>query len=130
MAAKKKRLVKNIGWYIDEHQRMKDERDELLTQVNAVKARITAHEDEALKKFGKEDIQGSKGDLATAYIEDREHYNIADRRKFEAYIKKTGHLELFQGRVSAEAYRELLAQGKKPAGVGVFHQVSFRTRKR
>ena len=128
--AKKKRVRKTVGWYVDEHQRLKNERDALLEEVNAVKKKITALEDEALEKFDKEDIQGVRGELATGFIEERDHYNIADRRKFEAYIKRTGHMELFQGRVSAEAYRELVAQGKKPAGVGVFHKVSFRTRKR
>lgn len=131
MAKKKaKRTVKNVGWYVDEHQRLKNDRDELLAEVSVVKKQITSLEEEALKKFDKEDIQGVKGELATGFIEERDHYNISDRRKFEQYIKRTGHMELFQGRVSAEAYRELVATGKKPAGVGVYHATSFRTRKR
>jgi hypothetical protein len=125
-----KRTRKTVGWYVDAHQKLKDERDELLEEVNAVKKEITTLEEKALEKFGKEGLEGARGENATGYIEERDHFNIADRRKFEQYIKRTGHMELFQGRVSAEAYRELLAQGKKPAGIGVFHKVSFRTRKR
>ncbi len=128
--ARKKRLKKTVGWYVDRHQELKDERDALLEEVKTVKKEISDLEEAALEKFGKEEIEGVKGELATGYIEERDHYNISDRRKFEQYIKRTGHMELFQGRVSAEAYRELLAQGKKPAGVGIFHAVNFRTRKR
>lgn len=130
MAKRKKRTVKNMNWYVDEHQRLKVVRDALLDEVKAIKAHIAAHEEEALEKFGKEDLQGVKGELATAYIEEREHFNISDRRTFEKYVKRTGNLQLFQGRVSSEAYKELRAQGKKPAGVGTFTKTSFRTRKR
>ncbi len=128
--AKRKRTVKNVGWFVDQHQRLKTKRDALLDQVSAIKKEITALEEEALAKFGKEDIQGVRGELATGYIEETDHVNIQDRRKFDQYVKRTGHFELFQGRVSATAYRELTSQGKKPAGVGVFHKVAFRTRKR
>ncbi len=121
---------RKIGWYIDTHQELKDERDELLAEVDVVKKKIAKHEELTLERFNKEDIDGAKGELATGYIEEVDRYSLKDRRKFEAYIKKTGHFELFQGRVSTTAYRELLALGKKPAGVGVFHQINFRTRRR
>ena len=126
----KKRTRKTVGWFVDEHQRLKDERDELLNEVKVVKKDIENLENQALEKFGKEGLEGARGENATGYIEERDHYNISDRRKLDAYVKRTGHMELFQGRVSAEAYRELLAQGKKPAGVGIYHAVNFRTRKR
>ena len=121
---------RKVSWYVDEHQRLKDERDDLLQLVNEVKKKISKVESDALERFGREEIEGVRGELATGFIEEREHYNITDRRKLDAYIKRTGHMELLQGRVSSEAYRELAAQGKKPAGVGVFHKVSFRTRRR
>ncbi len=128
--ARKKKVIKTVGWYVDEHQRLKDERDEALAVVTEKKQEISALEEEALECFDKEEINGTKTENATGYIQEQDHYNIQDRRKFETYIKRTGHMELFQGRVSAEAYRELVASGKKPGGVGVFHKVSFRTRKR
>ena len=121
---------RNITWFINKHQDLKEERDELLNEVKVVKKKIEKLEGEALVKFDKEDIEGAKSEYATAYIEEREHLSIADRRTFEKYVKRTGFMELFQNRISIEAYRELVAQGYKPAGVGSYTEVNFRTRRR
>ena len=128
--AKKKRVVRNVNWFVDAHYKLKMKRDVLLDKVNDVKADITKIEAEALHKFGKEGIEGAKGRIATCYVEERDHVRVSDRRALDAYVKRTGHMELFQNRVSAEAYRELLAQRKKPAGVEIYTSVNFRTRKR
>jgi hypothetical protein len=129
-AAKKKRVVRNVNWFVDAHYKLKQKRDALLGKVDDVKQDITKLEAEALHKFGKEGIEGAKGKLATGFIQELDHVRIADRRALDAYVKRTGHMELFQNRVSAEAYRELLAQRKKPAGVEIYTSVHFRTRKR
>ena len=128
--AKKKRVVRNVNWFVDAHYKLKQKRDALLDKVGDVKKDIEKLEAEALHKFGKEGIEGARGSLATGYVEERDHVRVADRRALDAYVKRTGHLELFQNRVSAEAYRELLAQRKKPAGVEIYTSVNFRTRKR
>lgn len=130
MARKRKRKTKTVGWYIDEHQRLKDERDEIIQELVAKKAEIAEHADEALEHFSRDQIVGAKGDYATGYIEEKDVFKIEDRKKFDAYVRRTGHNELYQNRVNAEAYRELLALGKKPAGVEPFTVVNFRTRKR
>ena len=92
---------RTVQWFIDTHYTLKQERDELLAEVKEVKKEIDKVADEALERFGKEGIEGARGAQATAYIEERDHFNMEDRRKFEAYVKRTGHFELFQGRVSA-----------------------------
>lgn len=119
-----------IGWWVDEHQRLKSEVDELQQKLNEAKRELNEFAEKALEKFGKEGLEGARGEHATGFVEERDHFNISDRREFEKYVKRTGHLELFQGRVSAEAYRELSSQGKKIPGVGIFTKRTFRTRKR
>lgn len=128
--ARKKRVVKNVNWYVDEHYRLKQKRDRAEAKVKEIKKDIEKHEAEALHKFGKEGIEGAKGKLATGFIQELDHVRVDDRKALDTYVKRTGHTELFQNRVTAEAYWTLLDQGKKPAGVGVYTSVHFRTRKR
>lgn len=128
--AKKKRVVRNVNWFVDEHYKLKMQRDKLKEKWDDKKEEIEKLEAEALHKFGKEGIQGAKGKKATGFIQELDHVRVSDRRALDAYVKRTGHLELFQNRVSGEAYRELLAQRKKPAGVEIYTSVHFRTRKR
>jgi hypothetical protein len=120
-----------VGWYVDQHIRLRAKRQEIQTKLSEVKAEMTALGEEALKLFKKEELEGAKGKLGFGYIGESDHYNITDRRKFDAYVKKTGRLELFQGRVSSEPVEEIVEQTKKlPPGVGVFHKVEFKTTKR
>ena len=128
--AKKKRTVKTVGWFIDEHYRIKQQIAKAEEVVKKLKDKRDKHEAEALHKFGKDGIEGGKGRLATGFIQELDHFRVADRRKLDAYVKRTGHIELFQNRVSSEACRELMAQRKKPAGVEIYTSVHFRTRKR
>lgn len=126
----KKRVVRNVNWFVDQHYKLKQKRDKIQEQLNDVKKDIEKLEGEALHKFGKEGIEGAKGRLATGFIQELDHFRVADRAALDKYVKRTGHLELFQNRVSSEACRELMAQRKKPAGVEIFTSVHFRTRKR
>lgn len=129
-AAKKKRTVRNVNWFVDTHYKLKQQRDKIQEKLNEKKVEIEKLEAEALHKFGKEGIEGARGRLATGFIQELDHFRVADRNSLDKYVKRTGHLELFQNRVSAEACRELMAQRKKPAGVEIYTSVHFRTRKR
>jgi hypothetical protein len=122
--------TKPVNWYVDTHFKLKMKRDKLLAQVNEVKAEIAFLEDLALKRFGKEGIEGVKGKDATGFIQELDHYTIADRNALDKWVKRTKHLEVFQNRVSSEAVQGLQAQGLKVPGIGVFTSTHFRTRKR
>jgi hypothetical protein len=119
-----------VAWWIDTHYKMKERRDKMAAALNAFKREIEDFEKEALKKFGKEGLEGASGSRAIGFIEERTHVQMGDREEFDKYVKKTGRTELFQGRVSAEAYRELSAQGLKIPGVKTVDMTYFRTRKR
>lgn len=129
-ATKKKRVVRNVAWFIDHHYALKMKRDALEAKKKEVQKDIDKLEAEALHKFGKEGIEGGKGRKATGFIQELDHIKIGDRNALDKYVKRTGHLELFQNRVSGEAVKELWAQGKKPAGLETYTSVHFRTRKR
>lgn len=130
----KKRTVRNVNWFIDTHYKLKQKRDKLKEQAKEVQKDIEKLEGEALHKFSKEGIEGSKGRLATGFIQELDHYNVADRRKLDAYVKRSGHFELFQNRVSGEAVQDIEATNKRfnrdSAGIGLYTSTHFRTRKR
>ena len=134
MAAKKKRVVKNVNWYVDTHYKLKQKRDALEEKVKEVKAEIEAIEEEALRKFGKEGIEGARGRIATGYIQELDHYNVENRAKLDAYVKRNGLLHLFQNRVSKAAVEELMHDKPRfklaTAGLGQYTSVHFRTQKR
>lgn len=130
----KKRTVRNVNWFIDTHYKLKQKRDKLKDQAKEVQEDIDKLEGEALHKFGKEGIEGCKGRLATGFIQELDHYNVADRRKLDAYVKRTGNFELFQNRVSGDAVQDIEATNKRfklaAAGIGLYTSTHFRTRKR
>ncbi|MCK5644856.1 MAG: hypothetical protein KAJ19_28915 [Gammaproteobacteria bacterium] len=131
---RKKRVVKNVNWYVDEHYKLKMKRDALEKRKKEVISDIEKLEGEALNKFGKEGIEGAKGKKATGFIQELDHYNVADRRKLDAYVKRTGNFELFQNRVSGDAVQDIEATNKRfkrsSAGIGLYTSTHFRTRKR
>lgn len=130
----KKRVVRNVNWFVDAHYALKVKRDKLEEKVKEVKHDIEKIEGEALHKFSKEKIESAKGKKATGFIQKLDHYNVADRRKLDAYVKRTGNFELFQNRVSGEAVLDIEATNKrfsiKSAGIGYYESTHFRTRKR
>jgi len=132
--AKKKRLVKTVNWFADTHYALKQKRDKLKERAKEVQGEIDKLEAEALHKFGKEGIEGARGKKATCFIQELDHYNVEDRRKLDAYVKRSGNFELFQNRISGTVVEELMAQNKrfklKGAGIGLYTSVHFRTRKR
>ena len=77
--AAKKRVVRNVNWFVDAHYALKMKRDKLEEKVKEVKRDIEKLEGEALHKFSKEKIESAKGKRATGFIQELDHYNVADR---------------------------------------------------
>lgn len=132
--AKKKRVTKNVNWYVDTHYALKMKRDAIKKKLDLVKKDIEKIEIAAINKFSVEDLEGVRGRKATGFIQELDHYGVEDRSKLDKYVKRTGCLELFQNRVNGEAVEELQAQSKrfslKAAGISLYTSTHFRTRRR
>lgn len=123
-----------VQGFADTHYAVKKLRDNLEKQRKKIYAIQERIEVEARAKYEKEGIEGARGDAATAFLQELDHYSIDDRTKLDRYIKKNGNFELLQNRVSVAAVEELLAAKPKLklSTLGVHHSTSkhFRTRKR
>jgi len=132
--AKRKTAGKGVQAFADYHYALKQKRDALSSLEDGIKAIMAQIEEEAKAKYEKEGIEGARGENATAFIQELDHYGIDDRRKLDAYVKRTGNFELFQNRVSGAAVEEIQANNKrfkiKSAGISLYTSTHFRTRKR
>jgi len=132
--AKRKTANKSVNGFADYHYALKMKRDALKDLTDQVKAILEKIEGEAKAKYEKESIEGARGEAATAFLQELDHYGIEDRSKLEKYVRRTGNFELFQNRVSSSAVEEIQATNKrfkiKSAGISLFTSTHFRTRKR
>ena len=141
---RRKRRVNRKKWtpveFVENHYRLKELRDRLEEEVKLLKDEIAEIEEDALKSYDKQNLEGAKGRTALGFIEEREFYNVADRRELDKFVKRTGHYELYQNRIRPEAVREIFDDADDPgeidraklkkAGIGTFTSINFRTRKR
>lgn len=132
--AKRKTENNNVQSFADCHYALKQKRDALNDLVKQVKAVLAKIEEEAKVKYEKEGIEGARGENATAFIQELDHYSIEDRSKLDAYVKRTGNFELFQNRLSSAAVEEIQANNGRfkieSAGISMYTSKHYRTRKR
>jgi hypothetical protein len=95
-------------------------------QLKEVKQKRAKVEARMLKEFEKEDIDGMKlKGGGTARIRRATFFSISDRRKFDKYVLKHKALDLFQNRISANAYKARLEEGDSVPGVGKFERIGI-----
>lgn len=108
--------------------------DKEIAKANAVVSELKRErsrmEARLLKSFDKEDIDGSKGGRAVAYVKSGRHPKIKDYRKFMKYVLKKRALDLLQNRVSSRAYFDRLDEGEEVPGVEIYTSIGISVRKR
>jgi glutaredoxin 2 len=126
--AKKKR--KTLGQFSDElydqDQTIK-KIEKTLKEAKQLRAEV---ENEFLRAFEKDEIDGCKGSRSSASIRTAQYPTIKNRNKFEKYVLKKKAFDLFQSRVTAKAYFARLDEGETVPGVEVFERIRVSVRKR
>jgi hypothetical protein len=132
--AKLKTAKSGVQRFADIHYGLKQRRGALEDVRKRIYAILERVEIEARAKYEKEGIEGARGEAATAFLQELDHYNVQDRSKLDRYVKRTGNFEIFTNRISGTAVEEIMANNKrfKPESAGIAHSTSkhFRTRKR
>jgi hypothetical protein len=121
-----------LGRLIDEMWALREKRKIADAAVEALKAEITAIEEQIEAQMDAQGITKASGAKATLSFS---FSTIADVQgdegwtKLYAYIKKTGYWHLLHRRVTDGAYAELLEAGKKVPGVEPFvkKRINLRT---
>ena len=116
----------STGKAIDEIAKLQLKQDEYESKVNAIKAEIVKKKETLLKRIKKSDLNGASGALGRAVIDDEDIPNVEDFDKLCQYAAKTKSWDLLQKRVSKEAWRLRVAEGKKVPGVTTFRRIALR----
>lgn len=76
-----------------------------------------------IQNLPKSQASGVSGKVANAKIEKRTVPTITDKKKFLAYVKKTGDFDLITSSMNAKAVEERWENKKKVPGVGEFEVI-------
>lgn len=98
--------------------------------LEKMKAEEKAIEDHIINSFNKQEVDGSKGKLATAGIKRLTVAQVKDWGRFYAWIAKNRAWEMLQRRVNDKAYRDRLEAKQKVPGVEPFVVIKLSLTKR
>ena len=119
------KFPKTLGECIDVLYTKRAERLELNKKIDAMKAEEAMFEEHILNTFTKTELNGAKGDLATAGIKKQTVYNIVDWDAALAEIRKTRAWDLLRKQLSSTAVAARFENGKPIAGIEPYIKVSL-----
>lgn len=120
-----KKYPKSVGACVDLLYQRRAERQALAKQLSDMASEETELENHIFNAFGKQELRGAKGAIATASIKEDNVPTIEDWDVFFEHVKKTKSWDMLQRRLSTTAVRERWKSNKEVPGVGVFHKMSL-----
>lgn len=116
---------KQIGLCIDMLYEMRAERLAAQKQVDSMKKDEAALEEHILKVFGKSELNGAKGSVATAAIKTIRTANLTDWDAFVAWVAKTKSWDCLRKQPAVTAVKERWDDGKEVPGVEPFDKIDL-----
>jgi hypothetical protein len=114
------KLTGSIGDNIDRMWALRERKRELEAKVKEIEGEISGVEEVLMKQLDDQGVTASRGSKATASISTSVVATIADWDALCKYIKRSGHFQLFQRRISDPAFRELAEQKGAVPGLDSF----------
>ena len=139
MAKKGKTIQLKLGTLIDRLYKANEhvaeanrEKAKIEQEIRRRKARAAKIENEIFDRFKKDKIEGGEGRLAKARLKKVVGPNMRDWSKVAAYVLKHKCVELFQRRISKEAWLEQLEarNGKPVPGIEMYEEVKLSVTKK
>lgn len=121
----KVKYPKSIGACVDALYTARAARLALNAQVEAMKAAEAELEDHILNKFGKDEIRGAKGDVATAAIKMDQTVNCTDWDAYRDYVIKKKAWDMLRKQPAVTAVKQRWANGEEVPGVEPFTKISL-----
>lgn len=123
MAATK--YPKAIGTCIDKLYTMRAERLAAQKVVDKMKKDEQDLEDHILKQFGKSELNGAKGSVATAAVKTIRTVNLTDWDQFVAWVAKTKAWDCLRRQPSVTAVKERWEAGDQVPGTEPFDKIDL-----
>lgn len=114
-----------LGACIDELYKKRAERLELEKQVDVLKEGENEYTAHILDNFGKTELAGAKGDIATASIKRTTVYQLDNWDAFIAYVDKKEAWELLRKQPGATACKERFEAGEPIPGITPFIKIGL-----
>jgi hypothetical protein len=114
-----------IGACIDALYELRAKRLEAQKAVDITKALEKQYEDHILNTFTKMELNGAKGDMATAGVSKGTVYQISDWDLFTEYVAANNAWELMRKQPTAGACAERFANGVEIPGIEAFQQIKL-----
>jgi len=105
---------KTIGGLADLMFDVREQKRIIEARMKPLEEQYNALEEELIKLLDEQNSTKGDGTKATVSLRVADVFNIEDRAALDKFIKRTGHFQLLQNRVSNPAVEELLStSGKK-----------------
>lgn len=121
---------KTLGACVDRAYTIREQRLKMERAAAALKSEEAAIKLHVLNTFGKMDVEGARGKVATASVTTRVTGSVKDWDAFYKYIKANDAFDLLHRRLSDAAYRERLGAEESVPGVEPFEVVGLSLTKR
>lgn len=119
------KFPKTIGECVDKMYKLRNERLAAQKAVDAIGSEESALKDFIINSFGKSEIEGAKGKVASCGITRKTVARVTDWEKFFTYIKRTSAFDLLQRRVNDKAYNERLEAKQVVPGAEPFQVIGL-----
>jgi len=119
------RYPKTIGGCIDMLYEQRAERLKLQKVVDTAKAEEGKLEDHILNTFGKAELRGAKGDVATASIKSDTVVSLTDWDAFINWASQPGNRDCLRKQPGSTAVKERWAHGEEVPGVESLVKISL-----
>ncbi len=107
-------LVGTIGSMTDLYVTLRNQKKALNDEIAKIETQMKETEAQLIERLEAEGWTKGSGKLGTCSISHSVVFNAVDWQKIEAFVKKTGHMQIFQRRLSLDAVREIVENTGKP----------------
>jgi uncharacterized protein YjiS (DUF1127 family) len=105
-----------LGRVIDRMKELRDQRRELTRQADALKAEFDELKDIVINRCQADETDGARGKTASAVITQQTVARATDWDVYIDWVKENDAWYLFERKIKASAYSELIAMGEQPPG--------------
>jgi hypothetical protein len=114
-----------VGGCIDALYEARAKRLDFQREVDAMGEVERAYETHILEAFSKQELNGAKGEIATAGIKRSTVYQISDWEAFTKYVAATDSWELMRKQPGARACEEHFSNGEEIPGITPFVKIGL-----